>query len=109
MQIIVAPADIIVNTSQSVSVMCVANGLPLPRIVWLRNGILITNSSMHTSRERYEDRAGVGPIVVGTLEICPSAAGGEYTCRAQSMYSSMDASFAVNTPGMQTLATIHHT
>lgn len=96
-----APADMTVNTSQSVSVMCVGKGLPPPKIVWLKNGYPIMNSSLHTIRERYEDRADVGSVVVGTLEICPgAAAGGEYTCRAQNMYTSVDTSFAVNSPGM---------
>ena len=100
MQIIVAPADINVNGSQSVTVVCVAKGLPPPHITWMRNGNPLENTSMHIIRERMEERAGVGVVTVGTLEMCP-ALGGEYSCKALNPYTSMNLSFTVSIPGDQ--------
>ena len=88
------------NVSQTILVMCVAKGLPQPNITWLRNGNPIMNNSLHTVRERYEKRDGMGTVVVGTLEICPDAAGGQYSCRAQNEYTFTDAPFIVTIPGI---------
>lgn len=95
-QIIVAPADVNVNGSQSVTVACVAKGVPHPNITWLHNGNPVGNSSMHIIRERVEDRGVAGMVTVGTLELCPALMG-EYTCMAHNLFMSTNVSFTVVT------------
>ncbi len=99
-QIMMAPPDMTVNASQTVSFACVATGLPPPHITWLRDGTPIKNSSLHVIQERREQRAEVGTVVVGTLEICP-VIGGVYSCLAQNEYTSRNISFTVAIPGKQ--------
>ena len=95
--IAVFPEDSSVYVGDSIILSCVAYGLPLPTITWLKGGESLVNVTLRDSEL-------VTPHVTftrSTLQLCavqlPDST--QYTCQATNNFSAVDASFSMSVKG----------
>ncbi len=93
-----------------VSLTCVAYGVPLPTLTWLRDGVQLQNDSRTYIKESYfiGDNAS---FIISILEVCsflPEDGDVEYGCQALNTHGRENITFQINVTYGNTLLIIEY-